>query len=1651
MAHPFYIANDAGLKFVPADASGDSVFLLREPTVGLITKLTSIPVNRLVPLGADKIVVTDSSGFLSTTGATNISIVELNQLDGVTSNIQTQLDSKLGLLSLTGDRAVITNSGGTNIIVSVTTAAELAYVSGVTSPIQAQIDAKQDIITGGATTITSNNLTPNRALISDVNGKVAVSPTTSIELSYLSGVVAPVQTQLNTKLTANVSGPAIGHLLYYTGSTWSNFPTGTTGQILSYNGSTLEWISPSVNGIPAGGTTLQYLVKNSNTNYDAVWRTLILDDVTDVAATFSEVNILAGALITTTELNYLDGVTSNIQTQFNTKLNNSLAYNSLWVGSSANTAVQLGPGAEDEVLTIVNGAPVWQPVIPPGDVSSSGSSTDNAIVRWNGTAGDSIQNSGVIIDDTNNISGVTSLTSGQIDILNQSPIRLHETGSTNYVGIRSSGTMSGDYTITLPSAAPGANTSLTFDGADYVWGPAGGVTNFLALTDTDPTTYVGQALKMVRVNAGETGLEFFTLAAGGTVTSVSGTTNRITITGTPTIAPVVDIAATYVGQTSITTLGTVATGTWNATNISLAKGGTGASLVDPNADRIFFWDDSAGSTAFLAPGTSLEITTTTIDVAPNAITDARLRDSAGLSVIGRTGSSTGDPADIIASTDGQVLRRNGSTLSFGQVQASSINMSTARILGRTTAGTGPVGEMIVENGLTLATGTLKLGGLLTGNTSITASGQNFGGSGFGDYHWSAADIVWATDVGAGVSIKNDTNHFLQLGQAAGVIFNVEPGSDAAGDMYYRSLSGQFFRLPAGESGMNLVMSGSNLPIWSNLVPQAVVTSSYTFTAADNGKLLYFSNAGLITATIPIGLPVGWQVLVWRGVGAGEITFVSDGTLEGDGFSLPTEKTAASIIHRGSNVHYLAGALNSGAGGAGSVTSVALDPIVNFMDVSGSPITTSGAFVPSLVTQNANLGFYGPASGSAATPTFRLQRVADKAYEEFDDVTGTTYTFVEADKHRIKRATNASGCTFTIPLGLTTGWASRVYRGAGAGVVSFASNGTLESAGTTLGTEKTEATVIHRGGNVHILLGDVISGVGTVTSVGLSVPSFLSVSGSPVTSSGTLAVTLSGTALPVTSGGTGLTALGAANRILAVNNAGTALEYKALSTSTTAVSNDVGVTLTGAAAIVINIPDASATVRGVITPNAQTLGGVKTFAVAPQITGFTTGSVLFTGASGVIAQDNANFFWDDTNNRLAIGTATPSTNTGVTTLGNVNASYFGTQSRNLSAGTVATNGFRIQNDTVNYGDFRVFSSGHSTNPNVAVLNSTLANGLVITTESTQPINIRNTFGGTAKDLAAFTNTGVGIYGVTAPTARLHLPAHTTAAGSAPLKFTTGTAMTTPEDGSLEYHSSHLWFTIGSTRFQLDQQAGGGGGTPGGSNTEVQVNNSGAFGGGGVFVPSSGNLTMGSASLSGDRTISAVNNTSNSTLVLQSQSSNFTLKGSNFIKLQSDSTGDTLALEFGAVGVSNTAVYGFRSGNGTNGESFNASSGGQLLMAYTANLNNQTGTASFVQHASVITLGSRTATGEVFYATYGINGLGDNIRLHKDGIFDLGVRLNEPSTMTNGIRLYADIVPSGSASLAVRTEQSVEAIGTFTASHKLKIKINGTWYWIQLDAV
>lgn len=119
----------------------------------------------------------------------------------------------------------------------------------------------------------------------------------------------------------------------------------------------------------------------------------------------------------------------------------------------------------------------------------------------------------------------------------------------------------------------------------------------------------------------------------------------------------------------------------------------------------------------------------------------------------------------------------------------------------------------------------------------------------------------------------------------------------------------------------------------------------------------------------------------------------------------------------------------------------------------------------------------------------------------------------------------------------------------------------------------------------------------------------------VTDTSTIDFTLTGQALTAS-----VIPGGIAHNDLASKQGGTAGEYNHLT--------NAQVTALHAAAHDINGADHTGTPLGV------TNGGTGT------ATQFTQGSVIFAGASGVYSQDNANFFWDDTNNRLGIGTTSP---------------------------------------------------------------------------------------------------------------------------------------------------------------------------------------------------------------------------------------------------------------------------------------------------------------------------------------------------------------------------------------------------------------------------
>jgi hypothetical protein len=103
------------------------------------------------------------------------------------------------------------------------------------------------------------------------------------------------------------------------------------------------------------------------------------------------------------------------------------------------------------------------------------------------------------------------------------------------------------------------------------------------------TSFSGQSWVQINATAAYTAGNGLNLT--GNAFSVVGTSNRISVSGSG-----VDISSSYVGQSSITTLGTITTGTWNGTTVDVAHGGTGATTLTG-------YVKGAGTTALTASST----------------------------------------------------------------------------------------------------------------------------------------------------------------------------------------------------------------------------------------------------------------------------------------------------------------------------------------------------------------------------------------------------------------------------------------------------------------------------------------------------------------------------------------------------------------------------------------------------------------------------------------------------------------------------------------------------------------------------------------------------------------------------------------------------------------------------------------------------------------------------------------------------------------------------------------------------------------------------------------------------------------------------------------------------------------------------------------
>ena len=169
---------------------------------------------------------------------------------------------------------------------------------------------------------------------------------------------------------------------------------------------------------------------------------------------------------------------------------------------------------------------------------------------------------------------------------------------------------------------------------------------------------------------------------GGTVTSVSGTLNRITSTGGTT--PVIDISASYVGQSSITTVGALASGSLAVgfTPVPVVIGGTGLSSTTINqilyssANNVISGLATANGAALVTTSAGVPIMTSTMTngqlilgstgATPVVVTLALPASVAGLTILSGAGTLT-IQQNIIDMVAGRLTLTSGTPVTTGDV------------------------------------------------------------------------------------------------------------------------------------------------------------------------------------------------------------------------------------------------------------------------------------------------------------------------------------------------------------------------------------------------------------------------------------------------------------------------------------------------------------------------------------------------------------------------------------------------------------------------------------------------------------------------------------------------------------------------------------------------------------------------------------------------------------------------------------------------------------------------------------------------------------------------------------------------------------------------------------------------------------------------
>jgi hypothetical protein len=828
----------------------------------------------------------------------------------------------------------------------------------------------------------------------------------------------------------------------------------------------------------------------------------------------------------------------------------TFASNGLLAGNGTNPVSAIAvPSTAGTVLTWNGSGYEWDtPVVNPTGLTSVGITPGAGLVVTNSplTANGNI---GISIDTTqlslNNFAGTLNVTTGG-------------TGATSFT---SNGILIGNGTgaIQQIGAPTTAGQVLSWDGTEFAWSTE---------------------------NSGS-----------GTVTSVAITpgSNAINVSGSPITTSgtiVVDVNQANLNIANMSgTLGTTQGGT------GLTSIGTAGQILSVTEDgTALTWIDvssaSGGTvTSVAVTGTAGRVAVTGSPITGEGTINVNVIESGlNIGLMGGTlGTAQGGTGVTTLGTAGQVLTvNNGATGLVWTSPLSQINAGSNQVTVSTTAGVATVDVATANMDISTMAGTLSVAHGGTGLTSVGANGQVLTASN-GAYTWSTPGTVTSVGItpGATGAISVSGSPITSSGS---ITVDVIPGN--------LNISQMTGTLPVNMGGTGLTTYGAPGQVLT--VDNTGTTLVWTTPSGGTG------GSGTVTS---VTLAAGSNAISVSGspiTSSGTITVDVDqanlnlavmggtlGTTQG-GTGLTTLGSAGQVltVNSGGN-----GLVWSSVAGTGTVTSVSLTAGSNLVSVSGSPITTSGAITVDVNPGNFNLaalgGTLGTTQGGTGLTTLGSagqMLVVNSSTNGFTYATpnaGTvTSVALTANSNKVTitgSAITSSGTygidvnTANMDISTMTGTLATTH--GGTGLTSIGSAGQI--------------LTVNSGGNGLVWATPTNSG--TVTSVALAAGSNkVTVSGSPITSNGTLTVdvnpanislTALGGTLGTSQGGTGLTSVGTANQFLQVNNGGTGLQYTSLTAAN--VSGLANVATSGSYTDLINTPAA----YSLPVASSSVLGGV----------------------------------------------------------------------------------------------------------------------------------------------------------------------------------------------------------------------------------------------------------------------------------------------------------------------------------------------------------------------------------------------------------------------------------------------------------------------------